>query len=340
MRLIICCLLFISFLFSCQKNNEPEWAGLKIPTNFPAPVQKIEDLNITKAGFELGRKLFYDPLLSKDNTISCGSCHNQGSGFTHHGHDVSHGINDLLGRRNALPVQNLLWQNSFFWDGGVAHIDLISINPIQNPVEMDETLPNVLNKLRLHKEYPLMFENAFGDTTINSTRFLQAMTQFMALLVSADSKYDLAIRGEGPSLSPEEKEGKALFDKHCASCHSGELFSDFSFRNNGMFPNQQMDRGRYEISLLPNDIGKFKVPSLRNIAKTAPYMHNGSLNSLEDVLNHYTTGISASPTLDSNLMVHNKPGLQINLEQQKKIILFLHTLTDEKFLRKQEFSEQ
>lgn len=181
---------------------------------------------------------------------------------------------------------------------------------------MDETLPNVLNKLRLHKEYPLMFENAFGDTTINSTRFLQAMTQFMALLVSADSKYDLAIRGEGPSLSPEEKEGKALFDKHCASCHSGELFSDFSFRNNGMFPNQQMDRGRYEISL-PNDIGKFKVPSLRNIAKTAPYMHNGSLNSLEDVLNHYTTGISASPTLDSNLMVHNKPGLQINLEQQK-----------------------
>ena len=166
------------------------------------------------------------------------------------------------------------------------------------------------------------------------------MTQFMALLVSADSKYDLAIRGEGPSLSPEEKEGKALFDKHCASCHSGELFSDFSFRNNGMFPNQQMDRGRYEISLLPNDIGKFKVPSLRNIAKTAPYMHNGSLNSLEDVLNHYTTGISASPTLDSNLMVHNKPGLQINLEQQKKINLFLHTLTDEKFLRKQEFSEQ
>ena len=332
--------MLIVLFVGCKKSeNEIPFKGLQIPENFPKPAYSMSDNPVTKEGFELGRKLFYDPILSRDNTISCGSCHNQGSAFTHHGHDISHGINDLLGRRNALPVQNLLWQDSYFWDGGVHNIDLIPLNPIQNPVEMDEDIAKLLDKLRANSEYPTLFKRAFGTTQITNQRFLQAMSQFMAMLISANSRYDQFIKGT-VAFTDSEKAGFELFKSKCAGCHKGELFSDFSFRNNGLTSTYTLDKGRYEISLNEDDIGKFKVPSLRNISKTAPYMHTGGFATLKDVLDHYGSGVQISPTLDPLLQLNNKPGIILTEDEKLKIIDFLKTLTDTDFLHNPDFSEQ
>lgn len=338
---IILGFLAVAMLSTCDKNTlDTKWKDFEVPKNFPTPAYEMKDNPITQAGFELGRKLFYDPILSRDNTISCGSCHIQGSAFTHHGHDLSHGIDDKLGKRNALPIQNLLWQSSYFWDGGVHNLDMISINPMENPVEMDEKLANVMEKLKKHSEYPTLFKKAFGSEEVNSQRFLQAMSQFMAMLVSANSKYDKYIRNEGVIFTEEEKAGLDLFKQKCASCHKGELFSDFSFRNNGILKDFSRDKGRYEISLLDSDIGKFKVPSLRNIEKTPPYMHNGVYLTLESVLEHYNSEVKPSTTLDSTLIQGSKYGIPLSQDEKTKIVAFLKTLTDETFIRDSRFAEQ
>lgn len=336
---LLVAIIFFSTI-GCMKTDEGvPFTGLQLPSHFPAPVHSMADNTVTKEGFELGRKLFYDPILSRDNTISCGSCHVQGSAFTHHGHDVSHGIDDQVGKRNALPVQNLLWQNTFFWDGGVHNIELISLNPIKNPVEMDENFPRALEKLRAHPEYPSLFKQAFGSAEINSERTLKAMTQFMAMLISADSRYDRYKKGT-VQFTESEKQGYELFVQKCAGCHKGELFSDFTYRNNGLTSDFSSDKGRYEISLLDDDIGKFKVPSLRNIAKTKPYMHTGSFYTLQDVLDHYSDGVKMSPTLDPLLQTGTKPGIEMTKEEKSKIIDFLNMLTDEGFLKNPMFAEQ
>lgn len=334
--------LFMFFVTSCSKHKDDlktdQWEGLKFPSHFPPPYYKMEDNPVTKDGFELGKKLFYDPILSRNNTISCGSCHIQSSSFTHHGHDVSHGIDDKLGRRNAPPIQNVLWEINFFWDGGVHNIDLIPLNAIQNPVEMDENLNNVIAKLQKNTDYQKLFEKAFGSNVINSTHFLQALSQFMSMLISADSKYDSYLKGE-TALTPDELEGMAIFNQKCSQCHSGSLFTDNSFRNNGLSSDFTFDKGRYEISLIDSDIGKFKVPSLRNVMRTAPYMHNGKIETLEAVLEHYSTYIKKSPTLDPILGKENQLGIPLTSKEKQKIIIFLNTLTDEKFIRNPMFSE-
>lgn len=333
-------LLFVAVLISCKKpENEKPFLGLVLPDNFPKPAYALEDNPVTREGFELGRKLFYDPILSRDNTISCGSCHAQGAAFTHKGHDVSHGIDDLLGKRNALPVQNLLWQSSYFWDGGVHNIDLIALNPIKNPVEMDEDPAKVIEKLNAHPEYPSLFKKAFGTSQITSKEFLQAMSQFMAMLISADSKYDQFMKGSA-TFSLDETTGYALFKDKCASCHSGELFSDFSFRNNGLTADFTNDQGRYDVSLKEEDIGKFKVPSLRNIAKTGPYMHSGKFTKLSEVLDYYGSGVKNSNTLDPILTKNGQLGIPLNQDEKAQIIAFLMTLTDTDFLHNPDFSEQ
>lgn len=338
-------LIFSALLLaSCNKNDPAPAQGFEVllPSNFPAPVYDFAGNPVTQAGFELGRKLFYDPILSRDNTISCGSCHIQYSAFTHHGHGVSHGIDGLLGKRNAPAIQNMAWGDAFFWDGGVPLLDLVPLNPIANPVEMDEQPARVLEKLRLDSEYPGLFKRAFGTEEINTARFLQAMSQFMASLVSANSRYDKYVRNEpGGSLTAEELTGLNTFRQKCANCHQGDLFTDNSFRNNGLNDDFTHDGGRYTASLLEPDLGKFKVPSLRNVEKTAPYMHDGTRYTLEAVLEHYAGGVLESPTLDPLL---RKPdgtrGIALSVEDQKNIIAFLKTLTDEEFLRDTRFSEQ
>lgn len=328
------CVLIFAFI-SCQNQNlEPEMQ-LSVPKNFPKPVYDLSKNPITNAGFELGKALFYDGLLSKDGSISCGSCHQQQAGFTQHGHDLSHGINDLLTLRNALPIQNLAWQKEFFWDGGVFNLDLFAISPIEAHNEMDETLPNVLNKLRNHAKYPAMFEKAFGTKEVTTARFLKALSQFQLMCISANSKYDKYIRNEGVTLTNDELGGLQLFKQKCATCHAGELFSDFSYRNNGLPIGNEEDTGRGRITLNKEDNYKFRVPSLRNVEATRPYMHDGRFRSLETVLDHYEKGIIQSQILDNQL----KNGIPLSADEKQKIIAFLKTLTDEEFMSNKLLSE-
>ncbi|MCS6822457.1 MAG: cytochrome-c peroxidase [Microscillaceae bacterium] len=341
--LIVGFLIFVLvfWLNSCTKKSEvqPEITFVK-PANFPEPVYKLERNPITKAGFELGRMLFYEPLLSRDGSISCGSCHIQGSAFTHHGHDVSHGIDDRLGNRNAPAIQNMAFYPHFMWDGGIFDLDLQPIAPIESHVEMDEQLENVLEKLRKTRKYPPLFQKAFGTPEITTSKFLKALSQFMLMMISSNSRYDKYVRKEkGGELTQEELEGLAIFRQKCGTCHSGELFTDFSFRNIGLSDFVNKDEGRALITLNPEDKYKFRVPSLRNVALTQPYMHDGRFRTLQEVLNHYSDNMQDFPNLDSTFRRGGKLGIPLNENEKTKIIAFLRTLSDETFIRDKRFSE-
>lgn len=310
------------------------------PANFPAPVYDVKANDITEAGFTLGRKLFYDPILSADNTISCGSCHIQAAAFSHHGHDLSHGINDLLGTRNAPGLQNLAWFSSFMWDGGIRDLDLQPIAPITNPVEMGDTLSSVLQKLNRHPLYPSLFYRAFGSDSITTSSVMRALSQFMIMLVSADSKYDKVMRNEGAVFSPEEQQGYEVFKQKCASCHKEPLFTDMSFRNNGLALTTEPDDGRYLISLNETEKNKFKVPSLRNLKFTFPYMHDGRFYTIDEVLDHYSSGMVKTPNIDP-LFITPNGSLGVSLSEQDKLHLkkFLLTLNDTSFVKNPRFDE-
>jgi len=326
---------------ACQKGTDlvAQFIGFQKPSNFPDPVYNINANPVTKEGFELGRALFYEPMLSRDNTISCGSCHIQTAAFTHHGHDLSHGIDDLLGKRNAQPIQNLAWQTSFMWDGGVYDLDLQPIAPIENPVEMGHTLGAALQKLRGSSKYAPLFQKAFGTTEITSARMLQALSQFMVMMVSANSKYDQVKRGEGAKFTDEELQGYAIFQSKCGNCHQEPLFTDNSFRNNGL-ATRPTDLGRWEVTAQERDKYTFKVPSLRNVMLTAPYMHDGRILSIDGVLNHYTNGVQNTQNLDPSLVNGSMLGIPLTADEKVKIKAFLATLTDQTFIQDKRFSEQ
>jgi cytochrome c peroxidase len=335
--------LFLGF-FACKKENTTINEDFKFstPSNFPTPTYDFSKNEISKEGFELGRRLFYDPIFSRDSSIACGDCHISFSAFSHPDHGVSHGIGGKLGTRNAPAIQNMAWRNTFFWDGGVPNLDLVPLNAIQNPVEMDEKPVNVVHKLNNHPLYPTLFKKAFSNQdTITGTAMLKAMSQFMAMLVSANSKYDKYIRNEtGGTLSSDELKGLDLFKQKCATCHTGELMSDGNFRNNGIVSDFSLDAGRYLISALPDDKGKFLVPSLRNVEKTAPYMHTGKFKTLVSVLEHYASGVKDSPTLDPLLKQNSALGISLSEVEKTQIISFLKTLTDEEFIRDIRFQKQ
>jgi cytochrome c peroxidase len=334
-------LFFLAVLYACQKEENiniiEDKYSLEIPKNFPEVQYDLSKNPISKEGFELGKSLFYDPILSRDGTISCAFCHIQSSAFTQHGHPVSHGIDDKTTLRNSLPIMNLAWKKEFFWDGGVFHLDLFAVEPIQNPNEMDESLPNALDKLRKSSKYPEMFEKAFGTEEITTDRFLKALSQFQLMCVSANSKYDKYVRKEeGVTLNQAELEGLEIFKQKCASCHAGELFSDFSYRNNGLPTKNSQDTGRERITLNENDKYKFMVPSLRNVGLTYPYMHDGRFATLFQVLDHYSSGVSTSSTLDPLL---SQGGIPLTIEEKQKLVTFLHTLTDYEFINNALLSE-
>ena len=338
----IFCYSFILIFVGCKKTTpETPWS-LELPKNFPAPSFDIANRPITKEGFELGRMLFYDTQLSRDNSTSCGSCHISTSAFTQHGHIVSHGIDNQLGRRNSMPIQNMLWEPRFFWDGGVQNLELVPINAITSAVEMDESPANVLEKIKNDPIYPPLFEAAYGTAEVNSGRFLFALAQFMGGLISANSKYDQVQRGENNAqFTTEEQRGYALFKTHCASCHQEPLFTDFSFRDNGIPKNYLRDKGRFEISLDSTDLGRFRVPSLRNNAFTKPYMHDGKMSTLEMVLDHYAGGLEDSRNLDILLIQPNgNLGIPLSPVDKTDLIAFLRTLNDEEFVRNPLFAEQ
>ena len=310
------------------------------PANFPEPLYALDQNRPTAAGVRLGKALFYDGMLSRDGTISCAECHNQAYAFTHHQHDLSHGIDNQIGTRNSMPIQNVAWERDFFWDGGVHSLDLVPIAPIENPVEMDEKSTNVINKLRSSTKYPPLFKAAFGTDEINGSRFLQALSQFMLTMVSGDSRYDKWVRKEpGGTLTDEEQAGLTLFRAKCSSCHAGELFTDNSFRNNGLYVQGNNDLGRAHVTERAEDRYKFKVPSLRNVEKTLPYMHDGRFYSLAAVLDHYAENVQPTENLDPLLKQNGKLGIALSADEKRQIIAFLKTLTDEQFLRDSRFAE-
>ena len=360
--IILQIILFI-FCNACSKVEETTVQPEKLfvaPDNFPKPDYLLDKNPVTQDGFDLGKSLFYDGLLSRDGSMSCGECHRQDYAFTHHLHDLSHGIDNQIGLRNAPALQNLAWEKTFGWDGGVFDLDLFSISPIENPVEMDEKVGNVLEKLRKSSKYPPMFKNAFGTTEITSERFLKALSQFMLALVSVNSRYDKYMRKEnGATLTETELAGMAVFKQKCSSCHAGELFTDGSFRNNGLPPTERSQavytivNGEKKVSLVPviddgrarvteqvQDKNKFKVASLRNIEASKPYMHDGRFQTLEEVLNHYSNSVTNTQNLDPLLQQNGKLGISMTDTEKAQIIAFLKTLTDRQFLADKRFTPQ
>jgi cytochrome c peroxidase len=334
--------ILIAWICACNKNvTDSLFKGFEKPSNFPLAVYKFDNNPITQEGFELGRKLFYEPRLSRNNTVSCGSCHIQSAGFTQHGHDVSHGIDDRLGKRNSPPIMNLAWNTTFMWDGGVFDLDLQPIAPITNHEEMDETVANVITKLQARTDYPTLFKKAFGSETITTATLMKAFSQFMTMCVSSNSKYDSVMRNQGGvSFTSDEQQGYTLVKQKCGNCHVEPLFSDFSFRNNGIAIGANNDSGRFAITLNPADKYKFKVPSLRNLYYTAPYMHDGRFYTLDVVLDHYSNNVQNTPNLDPVLKQGTQLGIALTADEKTKIKAFLNTLNDKVFVTDKRFSEQ
>lgn len=312
------------FLFSCGKDETVGYPEFRVPAGFPEPVYHPELNGMTPEGYRLGKKLFYEPLLSKDGTVSCGDCHKQWSAFADGGHALSHGINNLFGTRNSPPIFNLAWMPYFMWDGGINHIEVMPIAPITNPVEMDESLTGVISKLNADAEYRQQFGQVFGTEEASSQRLLTALAWFMTSVVSADSRYDRYLQG-GETLTATEMQGMELFMERCASCHTPPLFTNYAFENNGLDLVFQ-DSGRARITGNPMDMGLFKVPSLRNVEKTGPYMHDGRFATLTQALEHYQSGIKNSPTLSDNFT--GGQGLLLTDAEKTAVEAFLRTLTD------------
>lgn len=342
-NLSITAAIIVLFFLSCRKDpeiiapsatNESAYAPV-IPQGWPQPIYNFENNTVTEAGFTLGRHLFYEPLLSEDTTVSCGSCHQQVFAFTNGpGHPVSHGVHDLLGKRTSPPVFNMNWHSKIMWDGGIQNLENQPLGPIQNPVEMNLPIVDALNRIAASPKYKQLFKNAYGDTVVTSQRFLKAFAQFMGLMVSYNSKYDKVKKGDD-NFTSSESSGYTVYKNKCASCHAEPLFSDYGFRNNGLPLTPAQDSGRWRITHDPSDIFKFKTPSLRNLGFTAGYMHDGRFNTLDEVLNHYATGIVSTPNLDPQL----SGGIQLTQQERSDLLSFLATLNDYKFISNPRFKE-
>mgnify|MGYP000966308009 CR=1 FL=1 len=301
-----------------------------LPTDNPLSVE----------GVELGRRLFHEPRLSRNGQQACAGCHQPAKGFAEE-RATSIGSEGQTGRRNAMPLVNLIWGKEFFWDGRAKTLRQQVLMPIQDAHEMNETLPRVVEKLRADSQYQTLAARAFGPGPLSEDRLARALEQFLLTLISQDSKFDRAAR-KVESLTAQEKRGLELFTTEhdparglrgadCFHCHGGNLFTNHEFSNNGLTESSG-DLGRFEVTRSEADRNKFKVPSLRNVGLTAPYMHDGRFASLEEVVAHYNGPMSRTRTLDPNLAKHPETGLGLSVEDQAALVAFLRTLTDETLL--------
>lgn len=304
------------------------------PLNWPKPVYNFSSNELTKEKVLLGRILFYDPILSKDSSISCNSCHSPFSAFTHVDHALSHGIHDSIGTRNSPALMNLAWQKHFMWDGAINNLDMQSLAPISHPAEMASEINEVVFKLNRSKWYKNLFYNAFKDSLVTGEHTLKAIAQFMLTMVCSNSKYD-KVMNEKAEFTLQEQNGYQIFKKNCGSCHTEPLFTNGTFANNGIGIDTILnDIGRMKVTQRKEDAYKFKVPTLRNIEFSYPYMHDGRFKKLKDVLNHYTNGIKKSETLDAKL----KNGIILSSNEKVDLLAFLLTLSDKEFLFNSRFS--
>lgn len=295
----------------------------ELPKNFPQPLNDKLNTGIKRTAIQLGRYLFFDPILSADSSISCASCHSSLNAFAHNDHALSHGIGDSILKRNAPALFNLAWQSSFMWDGSIHRLYAQPIVPIENKKEMGSSLKEVLFRLNRSEFYRKQLQLVYRKANWDTDALLLALEAFQLSLISADSKYDKVQRGEvGVALSLQEQSGYRLFQQKCSSCHREPLFSDFSFQRNFLAGNVLADLGRYEVTGQRMDSFRFKVPSLRNLKYTMPYMHDGRFNTLSQVVKHY-----------SSLGQLNGASMLLTDNEQRDLIAFLFALTDEGFVR-------
>ncbi len=311
----------------------PDDSPVKIPAGFPQlPVPA--DNKITPERIALGKKLFFDKRLSSTHEVSCGSCHLQEHAFADP-RTISIGVHGRVGTRNAPMLVNMAYNTSFFWDGGVPTLEQQAIVPILNPLEMDMRLEDVAVRLKDDAEYVELFRQAY-DMEPKAEGITKGLATFIRTLVSGNSRYDRYQRGENGALNESEKRGMELFlgeSGECFHCHVGFNFTNNNIQNNGLYLDYA-DQGRYLVTENPRDIGKFKVPSLRNVAVTAPYMHDGSLATLEEVVEHYVSGGVAHPNADP--IIHP---LRLDEQDKADLVAFLKSLTDEEFLTNPKFRE-
>ena len=338
---------------SCSSKEEedvyiPTSASLKIPELFQqkliSPV--IPSNNpLTEEGIALGKKLFFDTILSKDNTQSCATCHDPKRAFTDETR-FSDGVDGNFGNRNSMPIFNLAWNfdDRFTWSGKEISLERQALEPVRNPIEMHSNWNNVAKKIKEHSEYPTLFKEAFGNTKIDSTLITKALAQFERTLISGDSKFDQYLLGK-TTLTSEEQNGFDVFmDEtrgdcfHCHGSNNNPLWTDNKFHNNGLDA-VFTDLGLGEVTGDPNDNGKFRSPSLRNLKFTAPYMHDGRFATLDEVINHYSSGLKSSSTIDPLMKKVSQGGVNLSNNDKADLKAFLLSLSDNNFVTNPNFQE-
>jgi cytochrome c peroxidase len=334
-----------------ETTDEPSPYPFQSPPFFP-PMDIPADNPLTYEGIALGRHLFWETKLSGDNTQSCGSCHMPEHSFSDN-NQFSVGITGALGNRQSMALVNLGWAYNYFWDGRAVTLEDQVIQPVENPIEMNETWVNALQELQADPLYPPLFEAAFGSTAITQDRAAKALASFLRTMVSADSKFDRERQGLYTFTADEEagfnlfldegginpNTGESYGGADCFHCHShaGMQMGDYLFHNNGLNAHFQNDAGLAAITGNPLDSGKFKTPTLRNIELTGPYMHDGRFATLEQVVAHYNSGGVTSATIDPMMEAANE-GLFLNAIQEQQLIAFLKCLTDTSFIHNPAFS--
>ncbi len=343
--------MLISFLPATIHRSGPTPYIPQYPSYFGNRINIPDDNPLTEEGIQLGRMLFYETALSAYNRISCATCHQQPYAFTD-GKVFSQGVDGRQTDRNAMSLANLLWVRNFFWDGRAPSLEKQAETPLTNPHEMGQSLQISVQKLQRIKTYPALFKKAFGTGGITGERILKALAQFERTLISANSKYDQSLRGEYQLTSAEQNgmnlfftnpsPGRNIRGASCGHCHGGPKTFIELYHNNGL-DSIPADAGRKKLTGQEIDNGRFRVVTLRNIALTAPYMHDGRFTTLEEVIDHYSEHIIQSPTLSPFLQNNsNEPnGTSLALTQQEKkdIIAFLHLLTDSAFITDKRFSD-
>ena len=334
-------LFLIILLLACTQEDHEETGDndnpqiqLITPIGFPPLNETVLKNKPTKYGVELGKKLFHENKLSGNNTISCASCHKQSHAFADE-HPQAIGIYGRKGLRNTPPIQNLAFIAHYNWDGSKRELEKQPLVPIITHEEMNSSIVEAINKLKGENEYQILFQKAFGDSEITADRIYKSIAQYEYTLISANSRYDRIKQGKSEKFTEDEARGYQLFKTKCASCHSGELFTDQSFRNIGFPLNPSTEEaGRARVTGVREDYMRFRVPSLRNIALTAPYGSFGQFSTLKDVLDYLDKGVLYADNLDP-ILKENNNRIPMTAQEKTAIISFLHTLSDSTFTSQQ-----
>ena len=320
----------------CLENEDTVEESFYIPPHLASRIPFPTRNPLSANGIRLGRKLFFDPRLSSTNTISCATCHDPALAFSDGKVLTNEGASGNNLQRHTPALINLAWMKGYFWDGGAKDLESQVVAPLTHMDEMAQDPQELLTEIKNDSEYQKLFSCAFDDG-ITLANVMRAIAQFERTLISAHSRYDAFIKGEAGAIPTElEERGLDLVHRYCSDCHASHFFTDHDYHNNGLddsFPDDQerLSWGRGRITLEPQDIGKFKTPTLRNIALTGPYMHDGRFNTLQKVLDHYRFGIRRSATLDPRLINQDGSlGIRLSDKDSEAIIAFLHTLTDER----------